>query len=171
MLIMVRSFLIALFALPLAACGAKATAHASEVAIYLPAQPMSGAAMLAADLNALDLQPEPVIAADEIISYSPATHDLVLSSAAIERIAKMKVPVNGVGFVICVDKEPLVAGAFWALYSSLSFDGLTIQVPVLGNADHVHLYSGYPSVDSALPDDPRDDPRLLKALQDAGKLR
>ncbi len=132
---------------------------------------MSGAAMLTADLSTLELQPEPVIAADEIISYAPATHDLVLATSAIERIAKMKVPVEGTGFVICVDKKPLVAGAFWALYSSLSFDGLTIQVPVFGNADHVHLYSGYPSVDSALPDDPRDDPRLLKALQDAGKLR
>ncbi len=168
---MARRCFIVLVAILLGACVAKPAAHASDVAIYLPAQPMSGAEMLSADLNALELQPEPVIAADEIISYSPATHDLALASAAIERIAKMRVPVEGIGFVICVDKKPLVAGAFWALYSSLSFDGLTIQVPVLGNADHVHLYSGYPDVDTALPDDPRDDPRLLKALQDAGKLR
>ncbi len=166
-----RKCLASFFAFLLIGCSTRPARATANVAFYLPAQPMSGQEMLAATLSSLDLQADPIIAADEIISYSPASHDLLVTSSAMERLAKLKVPVNGLGFVICVDRKPRVPGAFWPLYSSLSFDGLVVQLPVPENSARLHLYSGYPDVDSSLPQDPRNDPLLPKAFQDAGKLR
>ncbi len=162
-------FLLALV-LSLCACS-PAAQHEQGVAIYLPAQAMSGRDVLTADLATLALQPEPVIAADEIVYYSDATHDLVLVAAAIDRLSGLKVPVQGLGFVICDGNKPLVAGAFWTPISSLSFEGLTINVPFGLKETRLHLYSGYPMLDERMSNDPRDDPRLLDAFRRTGQLR
>lgn len=158
------------FALFLAGCAPRATEPEAGVAIYLPAQSMSGREIQQADLSTLALQPEPLIPATDILAYSPSTHDLTLTRAAMQRLPGMRIPVNGIGFVICVGKTPILPGAFWTPISSLSFDGLTIQVPINMNETRVHLYSGYPGLDNTLPNDPRNDPRLLDALRRAGKL-
>lgn len=167
---MSRKLILVLCAFVLAGCASEAAEPADEVAIYLPAQPMSGREILAADLNNLELQPEPLIPASEIVRYSASKHDLTLTLAGMTRLPGFKIPVNGMGFVICVGKKPIAAGAFWTPISSLSFEGLTIQVPITRGDTRVHLYSGYPGFDEPLPNDPRDDPRLLNALQRAGKL-
>ena len=157
-------------ALLLAGCASRAAEPVAGVAIYLPTQPMSGREIQQADLSTLALQPEPLIPASDIVAYSPSTHDLTLTRAAMQRLPGIRIPVNGIGFVICVGKTPILAGAFWTAISSLSFDGLTIQVPMYMNETRLHLYSGYPGLDDTLPNDPRNDPRLLDALRRAGKL-
>jgi len=132
---------------------------------------MSGRDILAADLSRLALEPEPIIQAGEILSYSAARHDLELAPGAIARLKSLKVPVQGLGFVICEGRAPLLAGAFWTPLSSLSFDGLTINVPLGSEDTTVHLYTGYPMQDEAAINDPRADARLLEAFRRAGKLR
>jgi len=167
-----RKILFLLLACVIAGCAEKTAESAGEVAFYLPAQTLSGHEILAADLESLELDEEPLIAADEIISYTLASHDLELKPEALERLAALEhTPVNGIGFVVCVDKTPIFVGAVVPLYSSISFKGVTIQIP-LEDADStlVHLYSGYPSKDDPLPDDPREDERMLHAFEQAGKL-
>ena len=168
---MFRKFSFLLLAFLLAGCAAVPAKSAAELAIYLPVERMSGRDILAADLSKLALEAQPLISADEIGSYTAASHDLRLTPAAVERLAAMKIPVNGIGFVACLGTPPIFAGAIWTQLSSLSFDGVTIQVPIDANDTLVHLYSGYPSMDEPLPDDPRNDACMLKALEQAGKLR
>lgn len=168
---MVRTLLLAALAVVLGACTPAPAASGGGIAIYLPAQPMSGREVLAADLNTLTLQSQPIIAADEILSYSASSHDLTLAPGAIARLRGFKVPVQGLGFVIRDGSAPLLAGAFWTPISSLSFDGLTINVPLEAKGDTLHLYSGYPMLDAAVPNDPRDDARLLDGFRRMGKLR
>ena len=171
MINMSRRLLLLLVAFALSGCGSSGANRPGQINIYLPAQPLSGRDILAADLGKLALQSTPLIPASEILFYSHLTHDLTLAPTARERLAGLDVPVNGLGFVVCLDEAPLFAGAFWTPLSSLSFEGLTIQVLMRANETAVHLYSGYPSMDAPLPNDPRDDPRFLKALEEAGKLR
>jgi hypothetical protein len=168
---MARVLIFSLLAAALVACALQPAAAQAGVAIYLPREQLSGREMLAADLGSLPLQAQAFIPADEILSYSASSHDLALRRAAIDRLAKLSVPVQGLGFVICDGSRPLVAGAFWTLISSLSFEGLTINVPFGALDTTVHLYSGYPMMDGAASDDPRDDPRLLEAFRRDGKLR
>ncbi len=170
-LFMTRMLLLLALVLSLCACSPVAAQHEQGVAIYLPAQAMSGRDVMTADLAAVSLQPEPVIAADDIVYYSAVSHDLVLEPAAIERLSGLKVPVQGLAFVICNGNKPLVAGAFWTPISSLSFEGLTINIPFGLEETRVHLYSGYPMVDEPMPNDPRDNPQLLDAFRRMGKLR
>ncbi len=155
----------------LAGCAAKTERDSGEIAIYLPAKQMSGSEILAADLSQLTLEETPLIAPDEIVMYTPASHTLDLKPEAVERLTQMHVPMNGIGFVVCQGKRPLFAGAIWTMLSSQSFDGVTIQVPVFMSKTQVQLYSGYPSQDKLRPDDPRNDKRLLQTLKRAGKLK
>ncbi len=168
---MTRTLFLLALVLSLCACSPAAARHEQGVAIYLTPRGMSGRDVLTADLATVALQPEPVIASDEIVYYSEASHGLVLAASAIDRLSGLKVPVQGLGFVICDGNRPLVAGAFWTPISSLSFEGLTINIPFGLKETRVHLYSGYPMVDEPMPNDPRDDPRLLDAFRQTGKLR
>ncbi len=169
---MLKRISLLVLAFLIAGCAVAAPAQpADQFAIYLPAAQMSGLEILKADLSKVMLQPKPLIAADEILSYTPATHDLRLSRAGMQRLAELDVPMNGTAFVACVGKTPIFAGAVWTQLSSQSFEGVTIQVPIVISDTLVHLYSGYPSFDDPMPNDPREDPRLLKALEQAGKLR
>ncbi len=168
---MTRTLLVLTLVLSLSACAPAASQREDGVAIYLPTQAMSGRDILAADLAKVVLQPEPIVAAKEIVYYSASDHDLVVLPAAIGRVSGLKVPVQGLGFVICDGSKPLVAGAFWTPISSLSFEGLTINVPFGSEETRLHLYRGYPMLDEPMPNDPRNDPRLLDALRRMGKLR
>jgi hypothetical protein len=159
-----------LFTLVLAGCSAQTPEASGELAFYQPVEPVSGREILAANLDSLELQEQPLIEADEIVGYTQSSHDLEVTPEVVERLAAMKVPMDGVGFVACLGETPLFAGAIWTPVSSLSFDGVTIEIPLGMESTRVHLYSGYPGVDQPLPDDPRDDERMLEALDQAGKL-
>jgi len=60
-------------------------------------------------------------------------------------------------------------GAFWAGYSSQSYAGVVID-PTLAWQGKVRIALGYPTRDAFQGQDPRADPRILQALQQAGKL-
>ena len=78
------------------------------------------------------------------------------------------VGVGGVPFVVRVDGQSVFLGAFMTSFSSMSFHGPTVTVEHVVD-DRLVLEPGYPGGPAPNPD-PRNDPRILKAFEDAGKL-
>jgi len=139
-------------------------------AIYLTAEniPPERLAML----SHLELADEPLLTLDEIVAYNQARHEIELTDAGYERVFALSVPTRGTSFVVCAHGRPVYAGAFWAAYSSQSFDGVVID-PLLATAERpvIRIQLGYPSVAFFQGEDPRADARVLAVLQQAGKLR
>jgi len=77
-------------------------------------------------LSHVDIEEEPLIGINDIITYNAGTHEITLTSDAYKRIVDLEVPVGGRSFMVCVDKQPVYSGAFWVAFSSMSFDGITI---------------------------------------------
>jgi len=122
-------------------------------------------------LSHIDIEEPPVISAQDIVSYNAQTHEMKLTASAYERIVKLEVPVRGRSFVVCVDRAPVYWGAFWTPVSSISFDGVTIWKPYKSGEPYiVSLELGYPSQSFYGGDDPRNNPVILKSLEQAGKL-
>ncbi len=124
------------------------------------------------DVGPPDLEGDPFLTIDEIVSYRAATHEIELTEAAYERIRNVAIPLQGEGFAVCVDKQPVYAGAVWNAYSSSVFEGPTIDF-VRPTREHpvIQITLGYPSSAFFRGDDRRSDPRILRALEEAGKLR
>ena len=140
-------------------------------AIYLTADALSVTQMQAAALGQVRPAPTPLIAPADILAYRQATHELELTPAAYERIRKLKVPVNGVPFLVCVDRQSVYWGAFWTLLSSLSFDGVVILLPLESSGNSIRIGLGYPGPAYSQGPDPRVAPEIWQALERAGKLQ
>ena len=123
-------------------------------------------------LSNVDLADQPVISMQDIIQYNAQTHEIKLTDAAFERISQLEVPVRGKSFLVCVDKAPIYWGAFWAGYSSQSFDGITIMLkPPFPGKNFITISRGYPSADFAQGEDPRANAVIMDSLEKAGKLK
>ncbi len=119
----------------------------------------------------VEIADQPVLTTPDIISYNAQTHEIKLTDAAFKRISGLEVPVRGKSFLVCVDKAPIYWGAFWTPISSMSFDGVTIWMP-LGQqeASVISLELGYPSPSFYKGEDPRSNPVVMESLEQAGKL-
>ncbi|MBM3173065.1 MAG: hypothetical protein FJZ85_05045 [Chloroflexi bacterium] len=145
------------------------TAKGEGFAIYLTRDDIPPAQMEA--LSHVNIADKPIISAEDIISYNGQTHEMKLTASSFERIAQMDVSVRGKSFLVCVDKEPIYWGAFWAPISSISFDGVTIWKPLSSQKPKtVTLELGYPSLSHYRGEDPRNNPAVMKSLEQAGKL-
>lgn len=113
---------------------------------------------------------EVALSADDLVAYDPATHELALTPAAAERLAGLRPPTTGLPFVVCVGSWPIYQGAFWPGYSSLSYNGVVID-PILAGRGTVRIELGYPAEGLFEGEDPRADPRILQALERAGKSK
>lgn len=139
-------------------------------AIYLLAQ--NNPPQQLAILSHLELEENPLLSINDIVSYKKATHEIELTAIGYDRIASLSVPVDGISFAVCVNGQPIYAGAFWVGYSSLIFDGIVIDTIRASNEHPVlQIQLGYPGPDFFSGDDPRSDPRILQALEQAGKLK
>ena len=123
-------------------------------------------------LSHLELETSPVLSMNDIVAYAKATHEMTLTASGYERIHSLLVPTSGRALAVCVDGEPIYSGAFWAGYSSQSFDGVVID-PILVTREHpvIKIQLGYPGPAFYHGDDPRSDPRIWEALEQAGKLK
>lgn len=131
----------------------------------------SSSDILLADVNSLVLAGSPIVSRDDVVRYDSQTHTLHLTPAGHARILALRVPTSGVPFVVSVDRQPIYAGAFWASYSSLSFDGVVIDV-LRGEGNTFKMQLGYPGAPAqAKLADPRSDPRILESFRQAGKLK
>jgi len=138
-------------------------------AIYLTKEDVPPAQMTA--LSHIDIAEQPVISTNDIITYNSQTHELKLTTSAYENISQLDVPVRGKSFVVCVDRKPVYWGAFWTPISSISFDGVTIWKPYNSEEPHIiTLELGYPSPSFYGGEDPRNNPEVIRSLEQAGKL-
>ena len=157
-----------------AACTVKApesTTLAGEgFAIYITAANVPVSQMPA--LSHVDLAEKPFLSLTDIVSYEWNTHEIKLTSAATKRLNALEVPTSGTSFVVCVDRQEVYWGAFWAAYSSQSFDGITIMLkpPLSTQEDTIQIGQGYPSSSFFKGEDPRADPRIMESLKASGKL-
>ena len=146
-----------------------------DFAIYLIGQSVSAQEMLQADLEELELEDVPILSIDDVVVYSWATHEIQLTDSAYARIGELRVPVQGIPFIVCVGRERVYGGAFWAAYSSVSFRGVVIDVlPPMANRPHrtLRIQLGYPeSPELFVGEDPRPDPRIMASLRAADRLR
>ena len=137
--------------------------------IYLLAQDIPVSEMPI--VSHLDLADGPLVSLKDIVSYSRETHEIELTAQAYQGLLELEVPTNGKVFVVCVDRQPVYWGAFWAVYSSMSFDGVTILTPLFPDRHTIQLELGYPSESFYSGEDPRPNPGIMRSLQQAGKLR
>jgi hypothetical protein len=114
---------------------------------------------------------QPIIGLNDIITYNSATNEIVLTNEAFQRIAALRPSVYGQSFVVCVNRSPVYWGAFWTLISSVPFNGITIEVPFNSPGNNsITISPGYPSPAFFKGEDPRNNPTVINALQQAGKL-
>ena len=164
-----------LLGLSLSGCRAPAEEQAEtppdgEFAIYLPARGMSAAELSSADLETIELEGEPLVFLDDIVTYRESTHEIELTPRARERIQRLDVRVSGLPFVVCVGPERVYRGAFWSMASSAIYDGVAVWIPLI-DGQFMQMRLGYPAPSAFRGDDPRSDPRVLRSFQQAGKLR
>jgi hypothetical protein len=143
-------------------------------ALYLLGDPqITGPDLKNYDLDQLPLAANPLLTTDFLISYDWENHGINLSPFAYQQLLAIfsgGMPSSGVPFVILAYDQPIYAGAFWTLRSSLSFDGVTILEPSDPAGQTLYITLGYPGADNFTGEDPRGNPRLKQALEDAGKL-
>jgi hypothetical protein len=122
-------------------------------------------------LDSIAIADKPLISLNDITSYDPDTHEIILSTAALDRISGLQVPTKGRWFLVCVDKQPLYWGAFWTPISSQSFDGVIILKPLASLGQPiVQLELGYPGSSFYQGADPRNNATALESLRQSGKL-
>jgi hypothetical protein len=146
----------------------------SDFAIYLLKEEIPSSELAKTDLAALTLQETPLLSTEGIVSYDQETHAIELTPEAymyIQDLFSTPVGVSGFPFVVAVGDERIYAGAFWTPASSLSFDGVVIMEPFGEEGNVIYISLGYPGLDFYTGKDPRADPRILDALQAAGKLK
>jgi hypothetical protein len=137
-------------------------------AIYLTKQDIPPAQMEA--LSHVKLADQPIISVEDVITYNAQTHEIKLTDEAFERISQLDVSTRGKSFIVCVDKKSIYWGAFWVIWSSMSFDGVTIWLPpILEEPYVIRLELGYPS-SFYTGEDPRSNPVVIESLEQAGKL-
>jgi hypothetical protein len=140
----------------------------SEFAIYLTAQ--NPDLVQLPDPSRLELSPAPLLSLDDIIFYSSKTHQIQLTQAAVERFSQLDLP--GQAFVVTAEGKPIYAGRFMAAYFSRSDSGVVILWPPMNQpSETIQIQLGYPGPSFFTGQDPRSDPRIMSALQQAGKLR
>ena len=138
-----------------------------DFGIYLVAEDIPSSQIASFDFNAVELQDDPFISIDDIITYSWDTHEIKLTEESGDRTSSLRPPVTGTPSVVCVGTECVYSGALWPTYSSVLLEGATTIDPLLaGMRDTIQisvgpLYSG---------EDPRSDSRIFDSLKHADKL-
>ncbi|MFN8443111.1 MAG: hypothetical protein U0175_20220 [Caldilineaceae bacterium] len=146
----------------------------SSFAIYRLTEAIPAAQLSQQDIGQLELQNEPILSNDDIVSYGKVDHTIELTHDAYVRIQQlfpMPVKVDGIPFVVCVGKERIYLGAFWTPLSSLSYDGIVIMQPLDDAQTTIQISVGYPAPEVFTGNDPRADPRIIRALEQMGKLK
>jgi len=142
------------------------TAGEDSFSIYLLNMPLHEAESQGlSDLSQL----EPILAPDDILTYSADRHEIELADGVYERLDRLELP--GKPFVVIVGGRPIYIGEFMALTMSRSSDRAVILWPLAGPDGPLHVQLGYPTADFFAVADPRSDSRILDALDTAGKLR
>jgi hypothetical protein len=142
--------------------------------VYLVEEDISVGEMMDANLAELQLEETPFLSVDDIVAYRWETHEIELSPSASERVAwfeRSVLSLGGAPFVICAGGEPIYGGALWTSYSSVPYDGIVIDLCPAESGQPLPIRLGYPSPEWFTGEDLRSDPRIYRALEEAGKLK
>ena len=130
-------------------------------AIYLPADEIY--LWEIETLTQIELAEDPILSFDEIIEYNVNTHEIWIVPKALKRFGDQN--LAGKPFVVCVDKEPIYAGEFMAMYMSRSSEGVVILLPLFSEEEQfIKLQLGYPGPDFFVGEDPRMHPKIIESL-------
>jgi len=143
-------------------------------AIYLLEDDIQASDLSEKSLDQLDLQDEPLLSQDDLLSYTQSTHEMELTDAAYQKLQNLfdnSVGVRGLPFVVTAEHQPIYTGAFWTPISSISFDSVVILRSFDPQNHILRIDLGYPTQEAFSDIDPRDDERIMEALIEAGKLR
>jgi hypothetical protein len=166
--------IIAVFTLFVCAMHIQAQEKAKEFALYLLPNPGKRQERLhAQDISRLKKPAgEPLISMSDIDHYQKDRHEIGLHYTAALKLNKLALELRGRPFAIFVGEEPIYAGAFWPSNWSQSYDGVNIDTfDFKGDFPVLKLRFGYPREKFATVPDPRSDPRVFRAFEDAKMLR
>ena len=153
--------------------GCQSTRNA-EFGIYLLTDDRPATELAQSDLNDLPLQDKPLISSADIVAYHKGDHIIELTPSAyakVQAIFPKPVRVDGIPFVVAVGDERIYAGGFWTPLSSRSYDGVVILEPWEALPTDIRIGLGYPSTELFVHTDPRSDPRIIEALEQANKIK
>ncbi len=122
-------------------------------------------------LSHVEKSSEPVLTEQDIISYDAGDHTILLEPAAMVKLNDLELSTRGKTFLVCADGLPIYWGAFWTPLSSMSFEGVVIMLPGFAGENVIEISLGYPGESFYTGSDPRNDKRVLDALEKAGKLK
>ena len=111
-----------------------------------------------------------VISDEDIVWYNKTSHEIKLTTEGVEKIQALEVGVYGEPFVIKINDGKMYNGSFWTPISSVSYDGIVIEVPFNINDNTIKLEKGYPTSEFFQGADPRGDQRVSDHFQEIGKL-
>lgn len=134
-------------------------------AIYLTAQNLSYDEVHQVPLSEIQLADEPLIALDDIVSYSWETHEINLTPEDHDRFNR---EARGARiFIVCVDIEPIYWGFFWHGFESFlpPDDAVICNLGPWDTPDMIRLGPPY------IGNDPRSNTEIWGSLERAGKLK
>ena len=121
------------------------------------------------NLNGLQLELEPLINWDEIVSYNSLNYHIKIKKSATKRILASE----GKTFVVIVNGERIYSGKIWSAMSSVELLCPNILIQDVLKGDEFLIRYGYPK-HLSLGDsgkDVRNRPELLNCLRRGDKLK
>lgn len=121
-----------------------------------------------AEVAKTELENEPLLTEQDIVSYDWQTHTMTLTEAGEKKIPKT-LGTGGKEFMIVADGRRCYRGAFWTSFSSISYPDPIIDVVQRGRT--VRIQRAYPSERFTTGQDPRPDKRIRQVLEALGKIK
>lgn len=128
------------------------------------------------DIKNLKPTGKPVFSAADIQFYLTDYHEISFQYQGADRLKNLKIPPEGLPFIVLVGDQPIYTGAFAGSKFRLQTSMIHIRVDDLGGDFPVLTIEGrqYAYTMTSAPDPPfadqRKDPRILQSLKDAGIL-
>ena len=95
------------------------------------------------EVNSEQINSSPLITNNEITNFNLKTNKIELSTSGATKIMNLKPSMkNGIQFVICDNKKPLLTGYFWSSYSSYGSTWNCIEFDQTSVNKKLNLYKG-----------------------------
>ena len=121
------------------------------------------------DASTATLETSPLVTNDDILWYSKKNYEYGLTANAVQKINGLR---GRTAFAVVVDNKIVFLAVYMPLIMSSTCDhSITMDANTISNTAMTRL--GYPSwlQSSTIIDDQRNNPFLLEALSNQGKLR
>ncbi len=138
-----------------------------EIYLLKTSQTIAGKCQI--DISASVLQDTATIKNYDILEYSKTNYKFKLTPHAIQKVRNFR---DFTPFAVTVDKQAIYYGFFKPSFSSSSCDNSITMDVDWSTSNKISLRLGYPArLQGTTIDDQRNNPRLLAALKNQGKLK